>query len=440
MESNYSQVLMMKTALTIAGSDSDGMAGIQADLKTFKHFKVHGLSVITAITAQAPEKVLSIHTVPAESISDQFEAVRSSFNIDGIKTGMLYTANTIEILREKLHKYDGPLIIDPVMIAGSGALLLQEDAIIPLIDTLLPLATIITPNIHEAERIAKIKIRTLEDMKIAAKKMRDMGIQGILMKGSHLNTPKITDMFYLEDDFHIHEKKRINASAHGTGCVFSAALLAGIINGSTPQVAFHRAEDHVSGIMKERALLENEQIMTLEREFRQGIARLENSKGFCKLIAEVRSNLAVGSEQMRSLEDIVTTEGRITQSYGYPIAIGPLELGGIHHVPRLLLSAQRLDNSIRAAINIRFKEEHVEACQLAKLDVQEIDRRKEPPKNLQKEGGTMEWVVEEVYKRHGKIPDAIFDRGDFKKEPMIRIFGRSATDVINKIFRILSFL
>lgn len=431
---------MLKHALTIAGSDSDGMAGVQADLKTFEHFRVHGLSVITAITAQAPDKVISTHAVPIQSVEDQLDAIFSSFNVDGIKTGMLYSADIVASIVRKLTAYKGLLIVDPVMIAGSGARLLLEDAVRPLIESLLPLATLVMPNIHEAEHITDTEIRSIEEMESATRKMADMGMKNIIIKGSHLNGEKITDLLYHEQHFHLHEKARMDASAHGTGCIFSSALLASLIQGSKLSSAFHRAEEYVTGIMRERALLKNARTKELRAEFEQASACLEAAKSFCKLIPEVRSNLALGPEKMQSLSEILTTEGRITRSFGFPKVIGPLELGGVHHVPRLLLAAHKFDDSIRAAINIRFDERHVVACQRANLEVVELDRQQEPPDNIQKEGGTMEWVIEETYRKHKKIPDVIFDRGDLKKEPMIRVFARNAMDVVNKIQKIMSFL
>ncbi|MHC1590689.1 MAG: bifunctional hydroxymethylpyrimidine kinase/phosphomethylpyrimidine kinase [Candidatus Helarchaeales archaeon] len=427
----------MKNALTIAGSDSDGMAGIQADLKTFHEFNLHGLSVITAITAQSPKGIISTHAIPVQNVADQIEALTSFFHIDGIKTGMLYSPEIIEMLYDRLHNFKNFLIIDPVMIAGSGAMLLEDAAVKPLVEKLMPLATAVMPNIHEAERITGIKIHSTEDMKKAALLLSEMGMTSIIIKGSHLNDENITDILYHEEEFYVHEKSRIPASAHGTGCVFSSAILSGLIHGASLVEAFMRAEDYVTALMQERALEKNPLYAKLEKQFSFNIARLERSKSFCGLIAEVRSNLAVGDANMKSLDDILTTEGRITKSRGYPRAIGPWELGGKHHVSRLLLTAHAFDKNVKAAMNIRFEERIVLACQKAGLDIVEIDRSQEPSSNVEKEGGTMEWVVQETFRRHGKIPDCIFDRGDFKKEPMIRVFGNNATDVVDKVFKIL---
>ena len=245
----------MKNALTIAGSDSDGFAGIQADLKTFDKFHVHGLSVITAITAQSPKEIISIHAVPLQNIEDQLDVLLSSFQVDGIKTGMLHTVDVIELLANKLKNFRAPIIVDPVMIAGSGAMLLQKSAIRPLIETLLPIATFIMPNIPEAEQITGLKIRTVENMKEAIEVMVDMGIRGILLKGSHIKANKITDILYYEEQYHVYEIDPVRASAHGTGCILSSAFLANYIQGISINDSFQRSEEYVSEIMKERERL-----------------------------------------------------------------------------------------------------------------------------------------------------------------------------------------
>jgi hydroxymethylpyrimidine kinase/phosphomethylpyrimidine kinase len=171
--------------LTIAGSDSCGGAGIQADLKTFSALCVHGLSVITSVTAQNTCNVLSIYDMPGKIVKDQINALFEDVLVDSIKTGMLHSSDLIRVVANELENYDSPLVVDPVMVAKSGSNLMEEDAIHTLIKKLLPIATIVTPNIPEAEKISGIPINNLEDAKKAAKIISDLDVEAVVIKGGH---------------------------------------------------------------------------------------------------------------------------------------------------------------------------------------------------------------------------------------------------------------
>src|SRR3989338_10877746 len=175
-------------ALTIAGSDSGGGAGIQADLKTFSALGVHGSSVITAITAQNTKEVAAVHNVPLDIIEKQIDAVLSDIGADAVKIGMLSNANIIKTVAKKLKEYKiKNIVLDPVMVAASGAKLLEDSAIASLKKELIPLALIITPNIPEAEVLIDKKIKTIEGVKNAAKEILKLGCRAVLMKGGHLS-------------------------------------------------------------------------------------------------------------------------------------------------------------------------------------------------------------------------------------------------------------
>ncbi|RXT15229.1 bifunctional hydroxymethylpyrimidine kinase/phosphomethylpyrimidine kinase [Ammoniphilus sp. CFH 90114] len=224
--------MKISRALTIAGSDSGGGAGIQADLKTFTVRKVYGMSAITAITAQNTLGVEGIHPIPLEMIAKQIEMVIEDIGVDAVKTGMLGTSEIIELVADRLKRYEVPyVVVDPVMVAKGGAKLLQDDAVKSLITSLLPLASIVTPNIPEAEVITGKPIHTLDDMLRAAKEIVDMGAKSVIVKGGHLEGEPI-DLFY--DGVEITTFKGIRIPTrhtHGTGCTFAACLTAELAKG-----------------------------------------------------------------------------------------------------------------------------------------------------------------------------------------------------------------
>ncbi len=225
----------MKIALTIAGSDSGGGAGIQADLKTFHQYGVYGTTVITALTAQNTRGVSAIHPVPPDFVVEQYRQVVSDLPIDAAKTGMLATAGIVEALAGALRD-DPPrhLVVDPVMISKAGSILLEPAAVEALKRELLPLATLVTPNLHEAAAlIASQAIRSIEEMAVAAETIRALGPQAVLIKGGHLPAEEeAVDLLYDGNSTVEFRRPRVDQKhTHGTGCTYSAAITAGLALG-----------------------------------------------------------------------------------------------------------------------------------------------------------------------------------------------------------------
>lgn len=219
-------------ALTIAGSDSGAGAGIQADLKTFAALGVYGLSVVTAITAQNTVEVAAIAEVPEEVVIAQIDTVLEDIGADAVKVGMLSSTPIIQNTADRLEAWGIPhLVVDPVMISKSGAPLLQPDAVASLKKDLLPFATIVTPNIPEAEVLAGRQIASPAHAQEAAKAIRALGPQTVIIKGGHLEGPPV-DLVLHDGQFTLIESVRIDSSStHGTGCTFSAAIAAFLAHG-----------------------------------------------------------------------------------------------------------------------------------------------------------------------------------------------------------------
>lgn len=242
-------------ALTVAGSDSGGGAGIQADLKTFQELGTYGMSVITAVTAQNTLGVQGVYPMEAAAIRRQLESIGEDLEPSALKTGMLFNGETIEIVAAKIKQYKWQnLIIDPVMVAKGGSSLLQQEAIQSLIKHLLPLALVTTPNIPEAELLARMPIRTLSNREEAAKILYQMGTRYVVIKGGHdTGSERLVDLIYDGERFDYLESKRIDTRhTHGTGCTFSAALTALIAQGNSVPDAIRTAKAFIQAAIEDQ--------------------------------------------------------------------------------------------------------------------------------------------------------------------------------------------
>jgi hydroxymethylpyrimidine/phosphomethylpyrimidine kinase len=237
-------------ALTIAGSDSGGGAGIQADLKTFSALGVYGSSVITAITAQNTEAVTAVHNVPVDVIAAQIDAVMDDIGADATKTGMLSTPEIVNAVAMGIERHSiEHLVVDPVMVAKSGDRLLQEDAIDAVRYRLLPLAYVVTPNIPEAEVLAGMSIHNQQEMSEAAKRIGDLGPRVVVVKGGHLDGDPV-DIAFDGSTISRFETPRVNTTAtHGTGCTYAAAIAAYLAHGLHVQEAIERAKQYLYGAL-----------------------------------------------------------------------------------------------------------------------------------------------------------------------------------------------
>ena len=240
----------MKTALSIAGSDSCGGAGIQADLKTMTMNGVYAMSAITALTAQNTTGVRDIMEASPRFLEEQLDAVFEDIYPDAVKIGMVSSSALIRVIAGKLRQYEARnIVVDPVMVATSGARLIQDDAIHTLTKELLPLATVVTPNVPEAEILSGMEIHTREDMEAAARKIGDGFGCAVLLKGGH-SVNDANDLLYARGSCRWFEGKRIdNPNTHGTGCTLSSAIAANLAKGFALEQAVKRAKDYISGAL-----------------------------------------------------------------------------------------------------------------------------------------------------------------------------------------------
>jgi len=237
--------------LIIAGSDSGGGAGIQADLKTVSALGVFGMTAITALTAQNSTGVLGVVEIPAEFVAQQIEVCVADIGCDAVKTGMLANAAIIEAVAATLRRHQlRPLVVDPVMIAKSGASLLHADAVAVLRAKLLPLATVLTPNLHEASALLGREVKTLGQMREAARALRELGPKNVVVKGGHLEGTA-TDLLFDGEEFVEFRGERIDTkNTHGTGCIFASAIAAGLAQGESVREAVAQAKQFVTAAIR----------------------------------------------------------------------------------------------------------------------------------------------------------------------------------------------
>ncbi|WP_368504736.1 bifunctional hydroxymethylpyrimidine kinase/phosphomethylpyrimidine kinase [Alkalihalophilus sp. As8PL] len=235
--------------LTIAGSDSGGGAGIQADLKTFQELDTFGMSAITALTAQNTLGVHGVYPQTIEAIEAQIDAVLSDIGADAIKTGMLFSADIIKLVARKLSRYKATnIVVDPVMVAKGGATLLQDEATEALIHELLPIATVVTPNLPEAAKLlGRKEMETIEEMEAAARDIYKLGPSYVVLKGGHLKNGPAVDLLFDGERSYLLEMERIDTKhTHGTGCTYAAAIAAELSKGKAIKEAVHVAKQFIT--------------------------------------------------------------------------------------------------------------------------------------------------------------------------------------------------
>jgi hydroxymethylpyrimidine/phosphomethylpyrimidine kinase len=238
-------------ALTVAGSDSGGGAGIQADLKVFFALGCHGTSALTALTAQNTVGVTGIQEIPPEFVVRQIDAVVDDMGVDAAKTGMLSSAPIIRAVSEAFSRIGVPLVVDPVFVSKHGDRLLDPDAVGALRDLLFPLASVVTPNLHEASALVGEEIESIDDMKRAAKILVDLGPRSALVKGGHLGGDRAVDVYFDGSGFEELDGPRYETEdTHGTGCALAAAITAGLAKGDEPVDAIRAAKTFVAGAIE----------------------------------------------------------------------------------------------------------------------------------------------------------------------------------------------
>jgi hydroxymethylpyrimidine kinase/phosphomethylpyrimidine kinase len=442
---------MVPRVLTVAGSDSGGGAGIQADLKTIALLGGFGMSAVTALTAQNTLGVKGILEVPADFVGQQMEAVISDIGVDAIKTGMLSNSAVIRAVCQKVRKYRIlKIVVDPVMVAKNGTRLLSPEAEGVLKKELLPLAQVITPNLPESEALTGSKIRGLGGMRKAAVQIQKMGARNVLIKGGHLSGNPV-DVFFDGQKFYSLRGVRIpTPHTHGTGCTISAAIAMELAKGSSALEAVEKAKAFVTSAIQFSLPLGHGQgpvnpyayvAREIERyriiqKLKEAFQSLQRRK-VGGLFPEVQSNLGYALPYPRGVEDVAAFPGRLVPVGKEILKVADPEFGASQHIAKIILTAMAHDPEMRSAMNLQFSEEILDRAKKARFFLGHFSRKEGPVRVRQPAGFPLSWEVHRVLQKLKKIPDIIFDRGDVGIEPLVRVLGRDPEEVVSKVFHLL---
>ncbi len=441
---------MVPRILTVAGSDSGGGAGIQADLKTISLLGGFGMSAITALTAQNTQGVKNIYEVPADFVSQQMEAVISDIGIDALKTGMLVNPSIVRAVCQKIRQYRiRRVVVDPVMVAKNGERLLSTEGEEILKKELLPLAQVMVPNLPESEVLTGKKVRDLKGMQKAAIQIFKMGAQNVLIKGGHLNGEPV-DIFFDGDRIREFQGIRIpTPHTHGTGCTLSAAIALELAKGNSPAVAVGKAKEFIQSAIQFSFPMGHGQgpvnpyaFIAREIERNQIIPKLKKALQILQeneiryLFIERQTNLGYALPYARGAEDVAAFPGGMMQRDGKIFSSADPAFGASRHIAEVIVTVMRHDPDMRSAMNIRLTKEILVRARKSGFVSAHFDLEKKPRGERGKGGFPLPRGVQQIFEKAKKIPDIIFDRGEIGIEPMVRILGHDPQEVVNKVLRL----
>lgn len=424
----------MRCALSIAGSDSIGGAGIQADLKAMASVGVHGHSVITALTAQNTSAVDRIMPVPTDMIADQIASVLSDSDVRGIKTGMLYSAEIVETVADALDDVNVPIVVDPVMVAGVGDSLASDDLVKALKRELIPICDVITPNRHEAEMLTNMRINNEDDARRACELLGKEGTT-VYLKGGHMDSRNVVDTLYNGAEFIRFEYPRLERAGHGGGCTLSAYIAAHIAKGLDVINSIIRSREIIQDAIATMYVIgkgdkvvnpmagmmaDSERSMVLDQvnEAADRLVRMIPREW----IPSGGVNLGFATESPKGPQDIAAIEGKIFFSNGSIKRKGPARFGSSETMSRLIMLIMEHDRTQKAALNITCSKDLTSIMEEVGLNTVFVQSQ-----------GNIAQATSQSIKRNGSVPDAIIYAKRGKQNGFITMLGRDPKDILGKI-------
>ncbi len=426
----------MISVLVIAGSDSGGGAGIQADIKAITSIGVHACTAITCVTAQNTLGVVSTYPVPVDVLRDQVRAILDDIDVKAVKTGMLYSAEIVDTVSKELRSVRLPIVVDPVMVATAGSTLHESGFLEALREHLLPLTTLVTPNLDEASALSGMEIEGVEDMERAAETIAELGPRAVLVKGGHLKEG-LVDLLFDGEEFRLFTGYRYPKELHGSGCAYASTIAGYLAKNVDLAESVARARSKIAaGFSTSYAVGKGFEVINsgyhedrwgIWRDLREALDDLVELLPL-DLVPEVGVNIGYALPGAQGPDDVCAIEGRIIKRGKRAVASGPPAFDTSRHVARIILTAMRADPAMRCAMNVRYSEELVKRSRDAGMEVGSFDRSAEPHG-----ASTMEWGTQEAIRSLGEVPDIIYDLGGPGKVPMVRILGRTPKDVLAKL-------
>jgi hydroxymethylpyrimidine kinase / phosphomethylpyrimidine kinase / thiamine-phosphate diphosphorylase len=442
----------LKIALSIAGSDSGAGAGIQADLKMFSALGVYGCTAITAITAQNTKQVAEIFEIAPSVVEKQIKSVLTDMRPNAIKIGMVYSSPIIDAVYRSLKKTSKiPIVLDPILAAGTGAKLLRTEAYKSFVSKLTPLCSLITPNRMEAEKLADIMIKTENDAIEAARKIKKLGAENVIVKGGQFGSAYVTDLL-LDSKGKIMKftNPRLKIKEiHGSGCNFSSAVTAYLAKDMALAEACKMANEYVHTAIKDavrigRGLPIANPLSVIHRdasryhilgELQQAAEEVSMLDGFYRLVPETQTNFAYALLDAADISDVAAVRGRIIKIENAAAPASYVKFGASSHVASAIIAYMSINPDFRSAINIKFGERIVKVCK-SLFSAASYDRTKEPKGIKRREGSSVAWGILAALSKNPRA-DVIYHTGDVGKEPMITLFGRNPAEIVERIKRLL---
>jgi hydroxymethylpyrimidine/phosphomethylpyrimidine kinase len=445
--------------LVIAGSDSSGGAGIQADIKALDHMGVHGAAAVTCVTAQSSTRVRTIYPMSAGAVIDQATEVLREQDIGAVKCGMLYSEEVIRAVADLVVDRNLRAVVDPVLAATSGGKLVRDGGAAAYMRFLVPESWCVTPNAHEAEALTGLKARGPAGAARAARALVEAGARSAVVKGGHVAGGKqVIDTIAVARGRKVDVERiaapRLPGEYHGAGCHFASLLSAVAAHGRDPAQSFRVAHLALRPLLVgaerrgrgPRFLRTPPQGLAVEPASTPARAAMSWALAESILdlgarlqphdLAEVGMNFGYATPGARRALDVCAVDGRIVASQGRAVLAGPIRFGGSRHVARILLACAKEAPSVRAAANLRHGGDLERRARRARLRLATFDRADEP-RSASRPTSTMSWGTRQAIRTAPRLPDLIADAGAPGKEPMVRVLGTSPADVVRKALRLL---
>lgn len=424
--------------LSIGGSDPSSGAGVQGDVRIISELGGHCFSVVTALTSQNTSSYSGTFEVPASTIKDQLDSVLEDFEVSAVKVGMVYGSKTMRAVAQTLRKIAAPVIVDPVMVSTTGGALMRKSAIGTFCSTIIPEASVITPNVAEAKALA-----SKQGPDASAKELLRYGADSVIVTGVQCGK-SVCDHIFDPKKTVIKAKNVRLADNHGGGCAHSAAIAFAMGQGRNTISAARFAQKFVTLHAAQGARIGKGVPITGTGDSVYKTALAQSIMSFCAmpqthtLIPECQTNFVLAPPGATKPSEVLGILGRITRAGTRPIVAGSIERGGSQHVANGLCAMRAKFPDISSCINIRRTKDILDAAQKLGLSISSFDRSKEPTVKSKREGTTLLWGISHAISKASVSPDIVHNAGAHGKEPMILIFGKDSADVLDKVNAILA--
>ncbi len=435
----------MKNILTIAGFDPSAGAGIMQDIDVFRSFGFHGIGVPTAVVAQGPLGVTGIYPAGLPELKENLR-IAAELALSAIKIGVVCEERHIGLIADFLKQRSSIFVVlDPIAAAKNDQPLISNTGTKALMESMLPLTTLVTPNTVEAGLLCRQSIRTVTDMREAAKRILRLGPREVVIKGGHIEGNPV-DVYYNGKQFLTYEKRRVDRIVHGTGCLFSSLLTCFRALGYDAADAFFAAEEKMEMLMNESYRIADYGYYYASSGILNGInankwdviQSLIQTKDKLialnpvELVPEVQMNIGYAVIRPKDIHDIAAFSGRIEKNGGKVVLRGEPAFGASSHVSRMILTYMKAHPAVRACATVKYDKAFIGRAQAAGMAVVFYDGTRESVSRKKTEGKNIDFIIDYALKTR-KRPDIVYDKGYSGKEPMIRIFGRNPEDVITKM-------